>query len=234
MESLEGKRGLVRAKPPLPAIKGLFGQPTVVNNVLSFAAVPFILAQGGHAYADYGMGKSRGTLPIQLAGNIRQGGLIELAFGVSLREILEDFGGGTFSGRPMKAVQVGGPLMAYMPESQWNTPMDYEAFGQLGAGIGHGGVVVFDDTVDMGEQARFAMEFCTVESCGKCTPCRIGSVRGVEVIDRIRAGENRGANLVLLEELCETMVDGSLCAMGGMTPFPVQSVMKHFPDDLTA
>ena len=234
LESLEGKRGLVRAKPPLPAIKGLFGQPTVVNNVLSFAAVPFILAQGGQAYADYGMGKSRGTLPIQLAGNIRQGGLIELAFGVSLREILEDFGGGTFSGRPMKAVQVGGPLMAYMPESQWNTPMDYEAFGQLGAGIGHGGVVVFDDTVDMGEQARFAMEFCTVESCGKCTPCRIGSVRGVEVIDRIRAGENREANLVLLEELCETMVDGSLCAMGGMTPFPVQSVMTHFPDDLTA
>lgn len=234
LESLEGKRGLVRAKPPLPAIKGLFGQPTVVNNVLSFAAVPFILAQGGQAYADYGMGKSRGTLPIQLAGNIRQGGLIELAFGVSLKEILEDFGGGTFTGRPMKAVQVGGPLMAYMPESQWDTPMDYEAFGQLGAGIGHGGVVVFDDTVDMGEQARFAMEFCTVESCGKCTPCRIGSVRGVEVIDRIRAGENREANLVLLEELCETMVDGSLCAMGGMTPFPVQSVMTHFPDDLTA
>lgn len=234
LESLEGKRGLVRAKPPLPAIKGLFGQPTVVNNVLSFAAVPFILDQGGRAYADYGMGKSRGTLPIQLAGNIRQGGLIELAFGVSLKEILEDFGGGTFTGRPMKAVQVGGPLMAYMPESQWDTPMDYEAFGQLGAGIGHGGVVVFDDTVDMGEQARFAMEFCTVESCGKCTPCRIGSVRGVEVIDRIRAGENREANLVLLEELCETMVDGSLCAMGGMTPFPVQSVMTHFPDDLTA
>jgi formate dehydrogenase iron-sulfur subunit len=234
LESLEGKRGLVRAKPPLPAIKGLFGQPTVVNNVLSFAAVPFILAKGGQAYADYGMGKSRGTLPIQLAGNIRQGGLVELAFGVSLKEILEDFGGGTFTSRPMKAVQVGGPLMAYMPESQWDTPMDYEAFAQLGAGIGHGGVVVFDDTVDMGEQARFAMEFCTVESCGKCTPCRIGSVRGVEVIDRLRAGENRDANLVLLEELCETMVDGSLCAMGGMTPFPVQSVMKYFPDDLTA
>ncbi|EMP54717.1 NADH dehydrogenase (quinone) [Marinobacter santoriniensis NKSG1] len=234
LESLEGKRGLVRAKPPLPAIKGLFGQPTVVNNVLSFAAVPFILSRGGQAYADYGMGKSRGTLPIQLAGNIRRGGLIELAFGVTLRDILEDFGGGTFSGRPMKAVQVGGPLMAYMPESQWDTPMDYEAFAALGAGIGHGGVVAFDDTVDMGEQARFAMEFCTVESCGKCTPCRIGSVRGVEVIDRIRAGENTDANLVLLEDLCETMVDGSLCAMGGMTPFPVQSVMKHFPDDLTA
>ena len=234
LESLEGKRGLVRSKPPLPAIKGLFGQPTVVNNVLSLAAVPYILAHGGKAYADYGMGRSLGTLPIQLAGNIKQGGLIELAFGVTLRKILEDFGAGTFTGRPMKAVQVGGPLMAYMPENQWDTPMDYEAFAKLGAGIGHGGVVVFDDTVDMGEQARFAMEFCAVESCGKCTPCRIGSVRGVEVIDRIRAGDNRDNNLVLLEELCETMVDGSLCAMGGMTPFPVQSVMKHFPEDLMA
>ena len=234
LESLEGKRGLVRSKPPLPAIKGLFGQPTVVNNVLSLAAVPYIMAHGGKAYADYGMGRSLGTLPIQLAGNIKQGGLIELAFGVTLRKVLEDFGDGTFTGRPMKAVQVGGPLMAYMPENQWDTPMDYEAFAKLGAGIGHGGVVVFDDTVDMGEQARFAMEFCAVESCGKCTPCRIGSVRGVEVIDRIRAGDNRDNNLVLLEELCETMADGSLCAMGGMTPFPVQSVMKHFPEDLMA
>ncbi|HDZ40054.1 MAG TPA: formate dehydrogenase beta subunit [Marinobacter sp.] len=234
LESLEGKRGLVRSKPPLPAIKGLFGQPTVVNNVLSLAAVPYILAHGGKAYADYGMGRSLGTLPIQLAGNIKQGGLIELAFGVTLRKILDDFGAGTFTGRPMKAVQVGGPLMAYMPEDQWDTPMDYEAFAKLGAGIGHGGVVVFDDTVDMAEQARFAMEFCAVESCGKCTPCRIGSVRGVEVIDRIRAGDDRDNNLVLLEELCETMVDGSLCAMGGMTPFPVQSVMKYFPEDLMA
>ncbi|QSP95674.1 formate dehydrogenase [Marinobacter salinisoli] len=232
LESLEGKRGLVRAKPPLPAIHGLFGQPTVVNNVLSLATVPFILARGASTYANVGMGKSRGTLPIQLAGNIRRGGLIELGFGITLREILEDFGGGTYSGRPMKAVQVGGPLMAYLPDSQWDTPMDYEAFAQIGAGIGHGGVVAFDDTVDMGEQARFAMEFCTVESCGKCTPCRIGSVRGVEVIDRIRAGEHPEANLALLEDLCETMVDGSLCAMGGMTPFPVQSVMKHFPGDL--
>lgn len=234
LESLEGKRGIVRSKPPLPAIKGLFGQPTVVNNVLSLAAVPFIMAKGGKTYADYGMGRSLGTLAIQLAGNIKQGGLIELAFGVTLREILEDFGGGTFTGRPMRAVQVGGPLMAYMPEDQWDTAMDYEAFAALGAGIGHGGVVVFDDTVDMGEQARFAMEFCAFESCGKCTPCRIGSVRGVEVIDRIRAGENRGDNLLLLEDLCETMVDGSLCAMGGMTPFPVQSVMKYFPEDLIA
>ncbi len=202
LESLEGKRGLVRSKPPLPAIKGLFGQPTVVNNVLSLAAIPFILAEGGQAYADYGMGRS--------------------------------LGGGTLTGRPIKAVQVGGPLMAYMPENQWHTPMDYEAFAQLGAGIGHGGVVVFDDSVDMGEQARFAMEFCAFESCGKCTPCRIGSVRGVEVIDRIRAGENPEDNLELLEELCETMVDGSLCAMGGMTPYPVQSVMKYFPEDLLA
>ena len=234
LESLEGKRGLVRSKPPLPAIKGLFGQPTVVNNVLSLAAIPFILAEGGQTYGDYGMGRSLGTLAIQLAGNVKQGGLIELAFGVTLQEVLHDFGAGTLTGRPIKAVQVGGPLMAYMPENQWDTPMDYEAFAQLGAGIGHGGVVVFDDSVDMGEQARFAMEFCAFESCGKCTPCRIGSVRGVEVIDRIRAGENPEDNLELLEELCETMVDGSLCAMGGMTPYPVQSVMKYFPEDLLA
>lgn len=232
LDSLEGKRGMVRAKPPLPAIKGLFGQPTVVNNVLSLAAIPFILDQGGQAYADYGMGRSRGTLALQLAGNVKRGGLVELAFGTSLRELMEEFGGGTFSGRPLKAVQVGGPLGAYLPQSQWDSKIDYESFSEFGGVVGHGGIVMFDDTVDMGEQARFAMEFCAVESCGKCTPCRIGSVRGVEVIDRIRADDNREANLELLEELCETMVDGSLCAMGGMTPFPVQSVMKHFPDDL--
>lgn len=233
LDSLEGKRGMVRAKPPLPAIKGLFGRPTVVNNVLSLAAIPFIVDQGAQAYADYGMGKSRGTLPLQLAGNVKRGGLVELAFGTTLRELMEDFGGGTLSGRSLKAVQVGGPLGAYLPESQWDSPIDYEAFASFGGVVGHGGVVMFDDTVDMGEQARFAMEFCSVESCGKCTPCRIGAVRGVEVIDRIRAGTNRDANLELLSDLCETMVDGSLCAMGGMTPFPVQSVMKHFPNDLT-
>jgi len=231
LESLEGKRGLVRAKPPLPAIVGLFGKPTVVNNVLSLAAVPFILDQGAQAYADCGMGRSRGTLPFQLAGNVKQGGLVELAFGPSLRELMFDFGGGTRNGRPLRAVQVGGPLGAYLPESQWDTALDYEAFAGEGAVLGHGGVVMFDDTVDMSEQARFSMEFCVAESCGKCTPCRIGSTRGVEVIDRIRAGENREANLELLSDLCETMVDGSLCAMGGMTPFPVQSAMKHFGED---
>lgn len=233
LESLEGKRGLVRAKPPLPAIEGLFGQPTVVNNVLSLAAVPFILDQGGQAYADYGMGRSRGTLALQLAGNVERGGLVELAFGTTLRELMESFGGGTRSGRPLKAVQVGGPLGAYLPQSQWDSPIDYEGFAAFGGVVGHGGVVMFDDSVDMGDQARFAMEFCSVESCGKCTPCRIGAVRGVEVIDRIRAGERAEENLALLSDLCDTMVDGSLCAMGGMTPFPVQSVMKHFPDDLT-
>ncbi len=232
LDSLEGKRGMVRAKPPLPAIKGLFGKPTVVNNVLSLAAVPFILDKGAKAYADYGMGRSRGTLPLQLAGNVKQGGLVELAFGITLRDLMDKFGGGTASGRPLRAVQAGGPLGTYMPETQWDTPIDYERFAELGAVVGHGGIVMFDDTVNLGEQARFAMEFCTVESCGKCTPCRIGSVRGVEVIDKIRAGDNRAANLELLGELCETMVDGSLCAMGGMTPFPVQSVMKHFPEDL--
>ncbi len=233
LDSLEGKRGMVRAKPPLPAIQGLFGRPTVVNNVLSLAAVPFILDRGGQAYADYGMGRSRGTVAMQLAGNVKRGGLVELAFGVTLRELMEAFGGGTLSDRPLRAVQVGGPLGAYLPESQWDHPIDYEGFAAFGGVVGHGGVVMFDDSVDMGEQARFAMEFCSVESCGKCTPCRIGAVRGVEVIDRIRAGENAEVNLTLLNDLCETMVDGSLCAMGGMTPFPVQSVMKHFPNDLT-
>jgi formate dehydrogenase iron-sulfur subunit len=231
LDSLEGKRGQVRVKPPLPALKGAFGQPTVVNNVLTLAAVPFILAEGGSAYADYGMGRSRGTLPFQLAGNIERGGVVELAFGITLRELMQDYGGGTASGRPIRAVQVGGPLGAYLPESQWDTPLDYEAYADMGAVVGHGGIVVFDDTVDMLEQARFAMEFCAIESCGKCTPCRIGSTRGVEVIDRIRDNQDRDANLILLHDLCDTLEDGSLCAMGGMTPNPVRSALQYFPDD---
>lgn len=232
LESLEGKRGLVRAKPPLPAIIGLFGKPTVVNNVLSLAAIPYILDKGGQAYADFGVGRSRGTLPVQLAGNVKQGGLVELAFGMPLNTLMQEFGGGTRSGRPLKAVQVGGPLGAYLPASQWDTLIDYEEFSSEQAVLGHGGVVMFDDTVDMGEQARFAMEFCKFESCGKCTPCRIGATRGVEVIDRIRTNENADANWQLLEELCDTMIDGSLCAMGGMTPYPVQSVIKFFPQEM--
>lgn len=231
LESLEGKRGLVRFKPPLPAIEGLFGRPTVVNNVLSLAAVPFILAEGAEAYAEVGMGRSRGTLALQLAGNVQRGGLVELAFGTTLRQLMEEFGGGTASGRPLRAVQVGGPLGAYLPASQWDLPLDYEAFAEVGAVLGHGGVVMFDDSVDMAEQARFSMEFCKVESCGKCTPCRIGSTRGVEVLDRIRGNHDREANLALLHDLCDTMEDGSLCAMGGMTPFPVRSALTYFPDD---
>ena len=231
LESLEGKRGTVRPKPPIPALEGLFGKPTVINNVLSFAAVPFILAEGGAAYKNYGMGRSRGTLPFQLAGNIRQGGLVEKAFGVTLRELVETFGGGTFTGKPIRAIQVGGPLGAYVPASQMDLAMDYETFAAAQAMVGHGGIVVFDETVDMAAQARFAMEFCAIESCGKCTPCRIGSTRGVEVIDKIVAGEEREANLELLSDLCQTMTDGSLCAMGGLTPMPVMSAIKHFPED---
>jgi formate dehydrogenase iron-sulfur subunit len=234
LESLEGKRGLVRFKPPLPAIEGLFGKPTVVNNVLTLAAASTVLAKGAAYYQGYGSGRSRGTLSVQLAGNIRRGGLVEVPFGASLRELVEGFGGGTASGRPVRAIQVGGPLGAYLPESQWDTPLDYEAFTAVGAMLGHGGVVVFDDTVDMLEQARFAMEFCAVESCGKCTPCRIGSVRGVELIDKIAKNENRLANLGLLEELCETLDAGSLCAMGGLTPMPVRSAVKYFPQDFEA
>jgi formate dehydrogenase iron-sulfur subunit len=234
LESLEGKRGMVRAKPPIPAITGLFGKPTVVNNVLTLATVPVILANGAKAYQELGVERSRGTQVFQLGGNIARGGIVETAFGVTLRELIEDYGGGSLSGRPVRTVQVGGPLGAYLPADQFDLPMDYEAFAAAGAMLGHGGVVVFDDTVDMAAQARFAMEFCAAESCGKCTPCRIGSVRGVEVIDRIVAGEQREENLALLEDLCELMTDGSLCAMGGLTPMPVRSAVTHFSDDFLA
>jgi formate dehydrogenase iron-sulfur subunit len=231
MESLEGKRGLVRFKPPLPAIKGLFGKPTVVNNVISLASVPIILDKGGDFYKDFGMGRSRGTLPIQLAGNIKHSGLVELAFGMTLRELLYDIGGGTATGRPIKAVQVGGPLGAYMPESQFDTPLDYESFAAIWTVLGHGGVVVFDDTVDMAKMARYSMEFCAIESCGKCTPCRIGSTRGYEVMDEIINGINLEKNVPLLRDLCNTLLNGSLCALGGMTPYPVLSALNHFPKD---
>jgi formate dehydrogenase iron-sulfur subunit len=231
LESLEGRRGVIRAKPPLPAIAGLFGKPTVVNNVLTLATVPPIFANGAESFRELGVGRSRGTQVFQLAGNIRNGGIVETAFGVTLGELVEDYGGGTLSGRPVRAVQVGGPLGAYLPTSRFGLPMDYEAFSAAGAMVGHGGIVVFDDTVDMSRQARFAMEFCAEESCGKCTPCRVGAVRGVEVIDRIIAGDNREANLALLADLCDTMADGSLCAMGGLTPLPVRSALAHFPED---
>ncbi|URF04832.1 formate dehydrogenase beta subunit [Cupriavidus campinensis] len=231
LESLEGKRGVVRAKPPLPAIEGLFGKPTVINNVISLATVPVILARGATFYRDFGMGRSRGTLPFQLAGNVLQGGLVEKAFGITLRELLVDYGGGTRSGRAIRAVQVGGPLGAYLPESRFDTPMDYEAFAAFGAVVGHGGIVVFDETVDMAKMARYAMEFCAIESCGKCTPCRIGSTRGVEVIDRIIAGEQPVKQVALVRDLCDTMLNGSLCAMGGMTPYPVLSALNEFPED---
>jgi formate dehydrogenase iron-sulfur subunit len=232
LESLEGKRGMVRFRPPLPAIKGLFGKPSIINNVISLASVPVILDKGAEFYKNFGVGRSRGTITIQLAGNVKRGGLIEVPFGPPLREILYDYGGGSSTGRPIAAVQAGGPLGAYVHPSQFDMPFDYEQFAAEGAMVGHGGLVVFDDTVDMGEQARFAMEFCAIESCGKCTPCRIGAVRGVEVIDRIRGGVNESSNLALLKELCETMVSGSLCALGGMAPFPVLSVIKHFPEGL--
>ena len=231
LDSLEGKRGMVRAKPPLPAIAGLFGRPTVVNNVLTLAAVTMVLSKGPDYYRDFGVGRSRGTLAIQLAGNVRRGGLVELAYGATLGQVVEEYGGGSYSGRPLRAIQVGGPLGAYMPQSQWETPLDYEAFATVGAMLGHGGVVAFDDTVDMGAQARFAMEFCAAESCGKCTPCRVGSVRGVEVIDRIIARDAPEQNMALLQDLCDTMEHGSLCAMGGLTPSPVRSALAHFPED---
>jgi formate dehydrogenase iron-sulfur subunit len=231
LESLEGKRGIVRAKPPLPALEGLFGQPTVINNVITLASVPIIMAKGAAFYKDFGMGRSTGTLPFQITGNIKQGGLVERAFGLTLRELLFEFGGGSRSGRPIKAVQVGGPLGAYVPESQWDVPLDYEAYAALGLVVGHGGIVVHDNTANMAQLARYAMEFCALESCGKCTPCRIGSTRGVETIDRIATSSNKEQQVHLLRDLCDTMLHGSLCAMGGMTPYPVLSALNHYPAD---
>jgi len=234
LESLEGKRGVVRAKPPLPAIQGLFGQPTVINNVISLASVPIIMDKGAAYYRDYGMGRSRGTLPFQLAGNLKQGGLVERAFGLTLRDLLYTYGGGSASGKPIRAVQVGGPLGAYIPESQFDVPLDYEAYIGINAMVGHGGLVAFDDSVDMAHMARYAMEFCAIESCGKCTPCRIGSTRGVEVLDKIiaaRADGQDAAQVKLLRDLCDTMLAGSLCALGGMVPYPVMSAINHFPED---
>jgi formate dehydrogenase iron-sulfur subunit len=231
LESIEGKRGMVRAKPPVPAISGLFAKPTVVNNVITFASVPVIIANGAQSYHQRGTGRSRGTLPFQLAGNVKRPGLVELPFGVTIRELVFDYGGGTASGRPVGAVQVGGPLGAYFPLKMFDTPLDYEAMDAAGGILGHGGIVVFDDSVDMARMARYAMEFCALESCGKCTPCRIGSVRGTEVIDRIVNRHNPRANLELLRDLCDTMMHGSLCGLGGLTPLPVMSALRYFPED---
>jgi len=232
LESIEGRRGIVRAKPPIPALEGLWGKPTIINNVITLASVPTILARGAEFYQSFGMGRSRGTLPFQLAGNLRHGGLVEKAFGVSLKELMEDFGGGTATGRPIKAVQVGGPLGTYVAPKDWNTPLDYEAMAASGNMVGHGGIVVHDDTADMAQLARFAMEFCVIESCGKCTPCRIGSTRGVEVIDRvIQGGPDHAEQVALLHSLCGIMVNGSMCAMGNMTPLPVKSALEHYPQD---
>ncbi|WP_454888420.1 NADH-ubiquinone oxidoreductase-F iron-sulfur binding region domain-containing protein [Sphingobium herbicidovorans] len=263
LDSIEGKRGQVRAKPPLPALQGLFGQPTVINNVLSLAAVPFILAEGADAYAAVGFGRSRGTMPVQLAGNVQNGGLYEIGFGITLGELVNEIGGGTASGRPVRAVQVGGPLGAYFPPSMFHLPFDYETFAAAGGLIGHAGITVFDNSVDMAHMARFAMEFCAAESCGKCTPCRIGSTRGVELMDRIIADRDHDVvrpdaslpaglskalysrapsaaersldqEVELLRDLCDTMKFGSLCALGGFTPYPVLSALDHFPEDFDA
>ncbi|HET7810465.1 MAG TPA: NADH-ubiquinone oxidoreductase-F iron-sulfur binding region domain-containing protein [Steroidobacteraceae bacterium] len=238
LESLEGRRGEVRVRPPLPAIKGLFGQPTVVNNVVTLCSVPIVLARGAQFYQDFGVGRSRGTVPLQLAGNVKRGGLVERAFGLTVNQLVHDYGGGSATGRPVRAVQIGGPLGAYLPASEFDTPLEYEALAARNALLGHGGVVVFDDRVDMARMARYALEFCAVESCGKCTPCRIGSTRGVELVDRIIAGRTdnsrngaQSADLALLDELCDTLFNGSLCGLGGLTPFPVRSALKHFRED---
>ena len=231
LESLEGKRGQVKVKPPIPAISGLFGKPTIVNNVLTLGSVPYILANGAKAYADFGQGRSLGTQPFQLAGDIARGGLVEKAFGVSLRDLIETFGGGTYTGGPVKAVQAGGPLGGYIAPQDFDVAMGYESLAEAGGMIGHGGLVVYNQSTDMAKMARYAMEFCELESCGKCTPCRIGAVRGKETLDKIMAGDEVSANLTVLEDLCDLMEEASLCAMGGLTPMPVRTAMKNFPEE---
>lgn len=233
LESLEGKRGQVKVKPPIPAISGMFGKPTIVNNVLTLGSVPFILSKGAKAYADFGQGRSKGTQPFQLAGDIKQGGLVEKAFGVTMDELINEFGGGTHTGRPIKAVQAGGPLGGYLKPDGFDVEMGYETLSEAGAMLGHGGLVVYNDTTDMLKMARYAMEFCEIESCGKCTPCRIGSVRGKETFDKISAGVNVAANIDIIEDLCDLMEDASLCAMGGLTPMPVRTAMKLFSEEFT-
>jgi formate dehydrogenase iron-sulfur subunit len=233
LESIEGKRGVVRAKPPLPALEGLFGKPTVINNVLTLSTIPAVMADGAAAYKARGVGRSLGTQVFQLAGNIKRGGIVEKPFGISIEEVVNGYGGGTLSGAPLRAVQVGGPLGAYFGTDKFETSLDYESMLAAGGMLGHGGLVVFDDSVDLAQQARFAMAFCALESCGKCTPCRIGSTRGVETIDLIIQGVKVDENKKLLLDLCEVMTDGSLCAMGGLTPMPVKSAMINFPEDFT-
>jgi formate dehydrogenase iron-sulfur subunit len=222
---------VVRAKPPLPALQGFMGRPTVVNNVISLASVPVIMEKGAAFYKDFGLGRSRGTIPLQIAGNVKFGGLYETAFGLTLGDIVDRIGGGTASGRPVKAVQVGGPLGAYFPRSLFDTPFGYEEFAGKDGLVGHAGLTIFDDSADMLKMARFALEFCAIESCGKCTPCRIGAVRGVETVDRIAAGDPDA--MPVLKDLCNTMKFGSLCALGGFTPYPVMSAVTHFPDDFS-
>ena len=231
LESLEGKRGEVKVKPPIPAITGLFGKPTIVNNVLTLGTIPWIMSEGAKAYADFGEGRSKGTQPYQLAGDIARGGLVEKAFGVTLGQLVNDFGGGTRSGRPVKAIQTGGPLGGYVTPEAFDVPMSYEGMAEAGSMIGHGGLVVYNDTIKMMDMARYAMEFCEIESCGKCTPCRIGAVRGKETLDKIASGEDVEANLVVLDDLCDLMEEASLCAMGGLTPLPVKTAIKHFPEE---
>ncbi len=231
LDSLEGKRGVVRAKPPLPALEGLFGKPTVVNNVLSLASIPTIIANGGEAYNSLGFERSRGTMPVQVGGNVARGGLFEVEFGTTIGDIINKLCGGTRTGKPVKAMQIGGPLGAYFGPEAFDMPLDYETFAAADGLIGHAGITIFDEDSNLAKMARFAMEFCAIESCGKCTPCRLGSTRGIETIDHIIAGNERNKNLQILLDLCDMMKAGSLCALGGFAPYPVLSALKIAPQD---
>jgi formate dehydrogenase iron-sulfur subunit len=231
LESLEGRRGVVRVKPPYPAVSGLYGRPTIVSNVLTFATVPTILTKGGAWYVSLGTEQSRGTIALQVGGRVKQPGLVEIPFGMTLRQVFDQFGGGMADGARLKAVQVGGPLGSLFPESKLDIPICYDAFAEAGAILGHGGIVIYDDETDMVDLARHFMAFTADESCGKCTPCRIGSVRGREILERVQAGGASEEDLALLSDLGETMKTASLCALGGRAPYPILTAIEHFPDE---
>jgi formate dehydrogenase iron-sulfur subunit len=232
LRSLEGLPALVSTRPPFPAQEGLWRCPTAVNNVETIHTLPWIIEHGGAAYAAIGSETSRGTKVLSLNTRVQRPGIYEVALGMTLRQVIFDLAGGMAAGQTFKAVQVGGPLGGLLPESLLDTPLEFEAMAAAGGLLGHGGIVVYSQQDDLVKIGRGLFHFCAVESCGKCFPCRIGAVRGTELFDQMIADGVTEQRLTLLSDLCETMKYGSLCAMGGMTPAPIESIVEHFPEEL--
>ena len=232
--SIEGKRGMPRTRPPYPAVSGLWGKPTNINNVETLSNIPWIIAHGAGAYSALGAETSRGTKAFSLAGKIVNGGLAEVPMGSTLRYLIFDVGGGIKDGRAFKAVQLGGPSGGCLPASLLETTIDYESLAATGAIVGSGGMVVVDDQTCMVDLARFFLDFTQKESCGKCVPCRLGTKRMLEILDRIREGDGREGDIETLEELSHYIIDGTLCALGGTAPNPVLTTIKYFRDEYEA